>query len=156
MKPNEGTLGIITERDVEAPMRDGVILRAHIFRPDHPGQYPALLHRTPYGKHTSGYDRYVRAGYVVVSQDARGRYSSDGDYIPFTEPHSLRLPPPPRMPDGGVDCAKVEAQLNRLMDDLEDLHGQVQTWEALEHTGRPRRTIDFRRRAKNHQLMVRR
>ena len=88
MKPNEGTLGIITELDVEAPMRDGVILRAHIFRPDHPGQYPALLHRTPYGKHTSGYDRYVRAGYVVVSQDARGRYSSDGDYIPFTEPHT--------------------------------------------------------------------
>ena len=88
MKPNEGTLGIITELDVEAPMRDGVILRAHIFRPDHPGKYPALLHRTPYGKHTSGYDRYVRAGYVVVSQDARGRYSSDGVYIPFTEPHT--------------------------------------------------------------------
>ena len=40
--------------------------------------------RTPYGKGASGFERYVRAGYVVVTQDSRGRYASDGDYVPFT------------------------------------------------------------------------
>lgn len=79
-----GALGIIVEENVPVPMRDGVILRANVFRPDAPGTFPALLTRTPYGKATGGMDRYVRAGYVVVTQDTRGRYASDGEYAPFT------------------------------------------------------------------------
>ena len=39
--------------------------------------------RTPYGKRNSGLDRYVKAGYIVVSQDARGRYASDGQWESF-------------------------------------------------------------------------
>ena len=35
---------------VTAPMRDGVILRANIFRPAGDGPYPVALTRTPYGK----------------------------------------------------------------------------------------------------------
>ena len=79
-----GVLGIAQETDVAVEMRDGVILRANVFRPDAPGQYPGLLLRTPYGKPTGGYDRYVRAGYVVVTMDSRGRYASDGEWVPFT------------------------------------------------------------------------
>ena len=80
-----GALGIITERDVPATMRDGIILRADVVRPDADGAFPGLLHRTPYGKFRRGnVDRFVRAGYVVVVQDSRGRYASDGDWIPFT------------------------------------------------------------------------
>ncbi len=81
-----GYLGIITENDVDVPMRDGVVLRANVFRPDGPGSYPGLFLRTPYGKPQGGYDRFVRAGYVVVTQDARGRYASDGDYVLFSVP----------------------------------------------------------------------
>jgi hypothetical protein len=77
--------GIVSERDVEVPMRDGVLLRANVFRPDGPGAFPGILLRTPYGKPEAGYDRYVRAGFAVVTQDSRGRYASDGDYVPFTE-----------------------------------------------------------------------
>ena len=80
------TFGIRTEADVAVTMRDGVVLRSHVFRPDAPGAFPGILLRTPYGKPESGYERYVRAGYVVVTQDSRGRYASEGDYIPFTEP----------------------------------------------------------------------
>ncbi|RKY66763.1 MAG: hypothetical protein DRP97_07910 [Candidatus Latescibacterota bacterium] len=65
-------------------MRDGAILRANVFRPDAAGTFPGLLIRTPYGKPTGGFERFVRAGYVVAAQDARGRYASDGEYVPFT------------------------------------------------------------------------
>ena len=80
--------GVHTEIDVEVPMRDGVIMRSNIFRPDKEGPFPGILLRTPYGKPQDGYERYVRAGYVVVTQDSRGRNASDGDYVPFTEPHT--------------------------------------------------------------------
>lgn len=81
---SSGTLGIVTELDVPMPMREGTILRGNVFRPDAPGPFPALLVRTPYGKAAAGYERYVRAGYVVVSQDTRGRYASDGEFTVFT------------------------------------------------------------------------
>jgi putative CocE/NonD family hydrolase len=72
-------LGVIIERNVPVPMRDGTILRADIHRPDSGGPYPVLVQRTPYGK-DGNFDRFVKAGYIVVSQDARGRYESEGEY----------------------------------------------------------------------------
>ena len=88
MDRESGALGVVLEEDVEVPMRDGVILRANVFRPDAAGEFPGLLVRTPYGKAKGGHGRYVRAGYVVVTQDARGRYASDGEYVPFTVEHT--------------------------------------------------------------------
>jgi putative CocE/NonD family hydrolase len=78
------------DRDVEARMRDGVVLRADILRPDRQGRFPALLIRTPYGKQSewSGDDfapRAARAGYVVVVQDVRGRYRSEGVFDPYRQ-----------------------------------------------------------------------
>lgn len=84
MTQEAGALGVLVEKDVSVPMRDGVVLRANVFRPDAPGKFPGILIRTPYGKAASGYERYVRAGYVVVCQDSRGRYASDGDFVVFT------------------------------------------------------------------------
>ena len=84
MTGNAGALGIIVEKDVPVPMRDGVVLRANVFRPDAPGKFPGILIRTPYGKAAGGYERYVRSGYAVVAQDSRGRYASDGEYVIFT------------------------------------------------------------------------
>ncbi len=71
------------ELDVPAPMRDGVILRANVFRPEGNGPWPVLLTRTPYGKQGKKYDAYVKAGYIVVCQDTRGRYQSDGQFESF-------------------------------------------------------------------------
>lgn len=78
------------ERDVEARMRDGVVLRADILRPDGPGRFPALLVRTPYGKRSEWIEddfpmRAARAGYVVAVQDVRGRYRSDGVFDPYRQ-----------------------------------------------------------------------
>ena len=80
-----GHLGIIAELNVRVPMRDGVTLSTNVFRPDAPGRFPALLLRTPYGKGDARHERFVRAGYVVATQDSRGRYDSEGTYTLFTE-----------------------------------------------------------------------
>ena len=71
-------------------MRDGVVLRADVLRPDRPGRFPALLVRTPYGKTYERTDdsfavRAARAGYVVVFQDVRGRYGSEGVFDPYRQ-----------------------------------------------------------------------
>lgn len=76
---------ITVERNVAVPMRDGVILRADVYRPTAGGSFPVLVKRTPYGKggNARQYARHVEAGYIVVCQDARGRYASDGQYESF-------------------------------------------------------------------------
>lgn len=81
----EETLGVVVERDVAVTMRDGVVLRANVFRPAAAGRFPAILERTPYGKGAGGKEEFVHAGFAVVTQDSRGRYASDGQYTVFSE-----------------------------------------------------------------------
>jgi uncharacterized protein len=72
---------IVKEENVPARMRDGVTLRADVYRPDAPGRFPVILMRTPYGKDAIGYaKRFVPCGYVLVAQDTRGRFESEGDW----------------------------------------------------------------------------
>ncbi len=77
----------VLEQDIMVPARDGTLLATDLHRPAQagrplPGPFPALLQRTPYGKSAEG--RVLEArffaerGYVVVIQDCRGRYSSQG------------------------------------------------------------------------------
>ena len=75
---------VVVQHNVEARMRDGVILRADIYRPKADGKFPVLLERTPYNKamETLGV-RGAEQGYVVVIQDVRGRYTSEGEWNPF-------------------------------------------------------------------------
>ena len=74
------------ERDVEAVMRDGTTLRADVYRPavDDGSLRPVLLNRTPYDKTHPRYvwiaEEMVRAGYIAVIQDIRGRWKSDGNW----------------------------------------------------------------------------
>jgi putative CocE/NonD family hydrolase len=81
----------IHEKNVEIPMRDGTTLRANITRPNADGQFPALLERTPYNKeggseNTVGAPEYYASrGYVVIIQDVRGRFASDGEFYPFRD-----------------------------------------------------------------------
>ena len=73
------------ERGVPLKMRDGVTLRADICRPKADGQFPVLLTRTPYDKNgvTDFCLKAAARGYIVVVQDVRGRYASEGDWYPF-------------------------------------------------------------------------
>lgn len=82
-------LATIFEHNVEATMRDGVVLRADVYRPDAPGRFPVLLQRTPYSKNPGGggarNHEVASRGYVVIIQDSRGRYTSDGVATPHDE-----------------------------------------------------------------------
>ncbi len=76
---------VVMHSAVEAKMRDGTVLRADIYRPKAEGKFPVLLQRTPYNKSgETGFALKAAArGYVVIVQDVRGRYSSDGNWYPF-------------------------------------------------------------------------
>jgi len=78
---------VLMQSNVRVRMRDGVTLAADIYRPDAPGKFPAILQRTPYNRATAmppGDARwFAERGYVVVLQDVRGKYDSDGAFYAF-------------------------------------------------------------------------
>lgn len=85
--PEPGSVDIIIQRDVPMKTRDGVTLRADIYRPNSPDKFPVILMRTPYDK-SVGWAvapalRIVARGYVFMIQDVRGRYTSEGEWYPF-------------------------------------------------------------------------
>jgi putative CocE/NonD family hydrolase len=79
---------VLVQHDVEGRMRDGVVLRANVYRPADGGRYPVLLSHQPYNKDVNINLMYADPvllaahGYVVVMQDVRGRYASDGEFTP--------------------------------------------------------------------------
>jgi putative CocE/NonD family hydrolase len=75
----------VEEHGATMKTRDGVTLRADIYRPAGEGPFPVLLTRTPYNKDNfAGFGQQGAArGFMVVAQDVRGRYSSDGEWYPF-------------------------------------------------------------------------
>ena len=80
------TARLLVERDLPIPMRDGVITRADLYRPDTDEPLPVLLQRTPYGKAFAEPAFALMAaerGYAVLVQDIRGRWASQGDDYPL-------------------------------------------------------------------------
>ncbi|MDP9107820.1 MAG: CocE/NonD family hydrolase [Pseudomonadota bacterium] len=93
-----------TKYEYRIPMRDGVSLFTAVYAPkDQSRRWPFLVHRTPYSAGVVEDDKLhygvdfmprrmqvseelLRAGYIVVVQDVRGRYQSGGTFIEMT-PH---------------------------------------------------------------------
>ncbi|MEC9341270.1 MAG: CocE/NonD family hydrolase [Pseudomonadota bacterium] len=92
---------MVVERDVPLQMRDGVTLRADVFRPDADGAFPGLLALSAYGKdcqscpipaqpinswvfdhnvEAGDIEFFVRRGYVYVIPDERGLGKSEGKW----------------------------------------------------------------------------
>jgi len=90
---------VLVEKDLKIKMRDGIQLSCDIYKPvrnnKFVGSYPVILERTPYSKATPSATEksiqnldplsrevvaefFVRNGYIVIYQDCRGRYESDG------------------------------------------------------------------------------
>ena len=115
--------GVVVDRDVMMTARDGVLLGTDVYRPALPtdgsqgsigltgaglaavdGSFPVILERTPYDKTGLGLRRkghyYARRGYVVVIQDVRGRFASEGEWYAFGD----------EGPDGYDTCAWIVEQ----------------------------------------------
>ncbi|MBA3471949.1 MAG: CocE/NonD family hydrolase, partial [Rubrobacter sp.] len=82
---------ITVQKNVPAEMRDGATLVADVYRPGgkaSDGEYPVLLTRQPYGRELPTVTSYLNAtraagrGYIVVIQDVRGRFGSEGEWNP--------------------------------------------------------------------------
>ena len=82
--------GIKFHYQVDIAMRDGVKLRANIWRPDEEGRFPVIYVFTPYDNTVSSPDApmvddigrakyFVPRGYVFTAISLRGRYGSEGD-----------------------------------------------------------------------------
>ncbi len=88
--PASGEDAFVVVSDVAVPMRDGVILRADVWRPRGDGPFPVLVYRTPYDRREAPRDyttfrRAVERGYAVVIQDVRGRYGSEGEFVAYQQ-----------------------------------------------------------------------
>ena len=75
---------VTVESDVSMVARDGVKLRADVYRGSSIDNVPALLCRTSYNKGRASYVKTAHTlahlGYVVVVQDLRGCHASDGTF----------------------------------------------------------------------------
>ena len=83
--PKPTNFSAIFERNVPCTLRDGTVLYADVWRPNSEGKFPVLMTRLPYDKsqprmYSFGVDpaRSVGEGYVVIYQDTRGRFTSEG------------------------------------------------------------------------------
>lgn len=83
---------MITKLDLECPMRDGVLLRYDLYKPEDGARHPVILMRTPYGKNKIVYEKiysnlemFTGEGYCVAVMDLRGTGHSDGLFRVNTE-----------------------------------------------------------------------
>jgi putative CocE/NonD family hydrolase len=81
---------LTTHADIQAeairiPMRDGVELAADIYRDSTLVNAPVILTRTPYDrrKQQKTGERWVKAGYIFIAQDCRGKFESEGTFAPY-------------------------------------------------------------------------
>lgn len=80
------------KKEVYIPVRDGIKLFTSIYMPkDTTEKHPILLTRTPYSCAPYGADKfkanwnsykkaYFKEGYIIVTQDVRGRWMSEGQF----------------------------------------------------------------------------
>lgn len=89
-----------TRTEAMVPMRDGVRLYTLIFSPAAAAEpLPFLLLRTPYGigsfdaaRLAAAFPDIVAEGYLIVLQDIRGRFRSEGDFVMLRQPRDRRDP----------------------------------------------------------------
>src|ERR1700753_944717 len=82
-----------TKMEASVPMRDGVKLFVSVYAPkDKSEKHPILIERTPYSCFPYGAGKfrefwvnhliqYCKRGYIMVINDVRGRWMSEGEYM---------------------------------------------------------------------------
>ncbi|MDB6100933.1 MAG: X-Pro dipeptidyl-peptidase domain protein [Gammaproteobacteria bacterium] len=124
------------KREESVPMHDGVKLKTFILIPKGASKAPILLTRTPYNaservlRFNSAHlasvvpqmdDTAVAAGYIIVFQDVRGKYGSEGDYV-MTRP--LKGPLNPSDNDHATDTYDT---IDWLIKNVPESNGRVGT-----------------------------
>jgi putative CocE/NonD family hydrolase len=117
--------------EYQVPMRDGKKLFTIVYTPkDKSKAYPFLMNRTPYnasrysGYHVSGQpSRFLlREGYIIVYQDVRGRYMSEGQFNTMTPNIPGNDPKNPRNIDESSDTWDT---IDWLLRNVQNNNGRV-------------------------------
>ena len=115
-------------------MRDGINLHTTIYSPkDTSKTYPILLLRTPYSSRPYGTDKFkklvgpnkfmMEEGYIVVYQDVRGRWMSEGTY------DNMRAYIPNKKTKNDVDeSSDAYDTIDYLVNNVSNNNGRVGTW----------------------------
>lgn len=122
------------KREVLVPMRDGVKLFTSIYTPKkHSEAFPILLKRTPYSCRPYGADDFadnpapsrlfLDKGYAFVSQDVRGAYMSEGEFVDM-RPHIAGVKTKVQF-DESSDAFDT---IDWLVKNLEGNNGKVGMW----------------------------
>jgi len=123
-----------TKAEYYVPMRDAVRLFTAIYAPkDASKTYPILLVRTPYSIAPYGADRYrdnigpsplfAKEGYIIVYQDVRGRWMSEGEFE-HVRPHKP-LKAGPKDIDESTDTYDT---IEWLLKNVPNNNGRVGMW----------------------------
>ncbi|GAB2582927.1 CocE/NonD family hydrolase [Dyella jejuensis] len=130
--PPQGNFDYV-KRDVMIPMRDGVKLHTVILIPKGARDLPMLLERTPYNADGfvlnnsphmadavwSGDKDWADGSYILVWQDVRGKYGSEGKYI------MTRPPMGPLNPTKTDDTTDAWDTIDWLVKHVEQSNGNV-------------------------------
>ncbi len=116
-----------TRTEAMVPMRDGVRLHTFIYVPvGHPEKLPILLLRTPYGTGDMGGAQLASAlpelskeGYIIVNQDIRGRFKSEGQFV------MLRQPRDPKDKNAIDESTDTYDTIEWLLKNTENNNGRV-------------------------------
>jgi putative CocE/NonD family hydrolase len=119
--------------EVYITMRDGVKLFTSIYAPkDTSKTYPILFQRTPYSCRPYGEDQYrskigpneflMKDGYIIVYQDVRGRWNSEGVY------DNMRAYIPNKTGDEVDEASDTYDSIDWLIKNVPNNNGKVGTW----------------------------
>lgn len=85
---SEPNYDVECERSVPVPMRDGMVLRADVYRPAADGRFPVIVERVAYelvSRCRANAEFFARRGYVFVGQNVRGIFASQGRFHPMRD-----------------------------------------------------------------------
>ncbi|MFT7899578.1 CocE/NonD family hydrolase [Tenacibaculum ascidiaceicola] len=122
-----------TKKEVKITMRDGVKLHATIYSPkDTSKTYPILLQRTPYSCQPYGEDKFrkkigpnpvlMKEGNIIVYQDVRGRWMSEGVY------DNMRAYIPNKTEKQADETTDTYDTIDWLVNNVANNNGKVGTW----------------------------
>ncbi|MAU27125.1 MAG: X-Pro dipeptidyl-peptidase [Muricauda sp.] len=122
------------KQEVDIEMRDGVKLHTTIYSPkDTSKEYPILMQRTPYSSRPYGEGKFkkkigpnihlMKEGNIIVYQDVRGRWLSEGHY------ENMRAYIPNKTSNDQVDeSTDTYDTIEWLVNNVENNNGRVGVW----------------------------
>ncbi len=122
-----------TKQEVDIVMRDGIKLHTTIYSPkDTSKKYPILMQRTPYSSRPYGEGKMktkigpnvhlMKDKYIVVYQDVRGRWMSEGVY------DNMRAYNPNKKENEADEVSDTYDTIDWLVKNVDNNNGKVGTW----------------------------